>query len=62
MAAYADGVTDALSTSAGACLRHPRLHGDLVAFVTEDDLWLAPLDGGAAARPPRGLGRMRGCS
>ncbi|MER7669742.1 hypothetical protein ABTY61_14890 [Kitasatospora sp. NPDC096128] len=55
-------MTDALSTSAGACLRHPRLHGDLVAFVTEDDLWLAPLDGGAAARPPRGLGRMRGCS
>nr|WP_223244682.1 S41 family peptidase [Streptomyces sp. CBMA156] len=31
-------------------MRHPHLHGDLVAFVAEDDLWLAPLDGGRAWR------------
>ncbi|MFF2749579.1 PDZ domain-containing protein [Kitasatospora sp. NPDC058048] len=47
-------MTDSLSTSsnssAGAYLRHPHLHGDLVAFVAEDDLWLAPLDGGRAWR------------
>ncbi|MFH9348210.1 PDZ domain-containing protein [Kitasatospora sp. NPDC017646] len=43
-------MTDSLSTPAGAYLRHPHLHGDLVAFVAEDDLWLAPLDGGRAWR------------
>ncbi|GGM04373.1 hypothetical protein GCM10010129_54920 [Streptomyces fumigatiscleroticus] len=26
-------------------LRFPHLHGDLLCFVAEDDLWLAPLDG-----------------
>ncbi|MEV7284273.1 S41 family peptidase [Streptomyces sp. NPDC093252] len=32
-------------------LRMPHLHGDLLCFVTEDDLWLAPLDGtGRAGR------------
>ncbi|GAA3230974.1 hypothetical protein GCM10020256_45070 [Streptomyces thermocoprophilus] len=30
-------------------LRLPHLHGDLLCFVSEDDLWLAPLDGGARA-------------
>ncbi|MGW3359515.1 S41 family peptidase [Streptomyces bungoensis] len=25
-------------------LRFPHLHGDVLSFVTEDDLWLAPLD------------------
>ncbi|MGW2375953.1 S41 family peptidase [Kitasatospora sp. NPDC001683] len=43
-------MTDSLSTSAGAYPRHPHLHGDLVTFVAEDDLWLAPLDGGRAWR------------
>ncbi|MGW3044237.1 S41 family peptidase [Kitasatospora sp. NPDC001159] len=43
-------MTDSLSTSAGAYLRHPHLHGDLVTFVAEDDLWLAPLGGGRAWR------------
>ncbi|MGW6918759.1 S41 family peptidase [Kitasatospora sp. NPDC054939] len=38
------------STPAGAYLRHPHLHGDLVAFVAENDIWLAPLDGGRAWR------------
>ncbi|MGI8799258.1 MAG: S41 family peptidase [Pseudonocardia sp.] len=31
-------------------LRHPHLHGDSVVFVAEDDVWLAPLDGGRAYR------------
>jgi tricorn protease len=31
-------------TSSGY-LRNPHLHGDLVAFVAEDDIWLAPVDG-----------------
>ncbi|MFE0513614.1 S41 family peptidase [Streptomyces sp. NPDC058964] len=34
----------------GAYLRFPHLHGDLVAFTAEDDIWLAPLDGGRAWR------------
>lgn len=43
-------MTDSLSTSTGAYPRHPHLHGDLLTFVAEDDLWLAPLDGGRAWR------------
>ncbi|MGC0311901.1 S41 family peptidase [Kitasatospora acidiphila] len=44
-------MTDTESTSTGgAYLRHPHLHGDLVTFVAEDDVWLAPLDGGRAWR------------
>lgn len=31
-------------------LRFPHVHGDLVTFVAEDDVWLAPLDGGRAWR------------
>ncbi|SEE24905.1 tricorn protease [Streptomyces sp. 3213] len=30
-------------------LRLPHLHGDLLSFVAEDDLWLTPLDGGGRA-------------
>ncbi|WP_077488633.1 S41 family peptidase [Sinomonas mesophila] len=30
--------------------RYPHVHGDLVAFVAEDDVWLAPLAGGRAWR------------
>ncbi|MGW0843507.1 S41 family peptidase [Streptomyces sp. NPDC002787] len=33
-----------------AYLRYPHLHGDLVAFTAEDDVWVAPLDGGRAWR------------
>lgn len=33
-----------------AYLRYPHLHGDLVAFTAEDDVWIAPLDGGRAWR------------
>lgn len=31
-------------------LRYPHLHRDQLVFVADDDLWLAPLDGGRAAR------------
>jgi tricorn protease len=31
-------------------LRFPHLHDDLLAFVAEDDVWLAPADGGRAWR------------
>jgi len=31
-------------------LRFPHVHGDLVAFVAEDDVWLAPVGGGRAWR------------
>ncbi|MFD8588313.1 S41 family peptidase [Streptomyces sp. NPDC059637] len=31
-------------------LRFPHLHGDLVTFVAEDDVWIAPLEGGRAWR------------
>jgi tricorn protease len=36
-------------TSAGY-LRFPHVHGDLLAFVAEDDVWLAPAAGGRAWR------------
>ncbi|NUR88420.1 MAG: peptidase S41, partial [Nonomuraea sp.] len=34
----------------GAYLRYPHLFGDLVTFVADDDVWLAPLEGGRAWR------------
>ncbi|MFJ8075000.1 S41 family peptidase [Streptomyces sp. NPDC096176] len=33
-----------------AYLRYPHLHGELIAFTAEDDVWVAPLDGGRAWR------------
>ncbi|MEV0845845.1 S41 family peptidase [Streptomyces sp. NPDC049954] len=33
-----------------AYLRFPHIHGELLAFTAEDDVWLAPLDGGRAWR------------
>lgn len=33
-----------------AYLRYPHVRGDLIAFTAEDDVWLAPLDGGRAWR------------
>ncbi|HEV3171142.1 MAG TPA: PDZ domain-containing protein, partial [Actinocrinis sp.] len=36
-------------TSSGY-LRYPHIHGDLLAFAAEDDIWLAPADGGRAWR------------
>lgn len=38
------------TTESSSYLRFPHLHGDLVTFVAEDDVWLAPLDGGRAWR------------
>ena len=34
-------------TSSGY-LRYPHIHGDLVVFVADDDIWLAPAGGGRA--------------
>ncbi|MGP3947579.1 S41 family peptidase [Streptomyces sp. 7N604] len=31
-------------------LRHPHLHGELITFTAEDDVWAAPIDGGRAWR------------
>lgn len=39
-----------IANTSGAYLRHPHLHGDLVTFVAEDDVWVAPLGGGRAWR------------
>ena len=36
-------------TSAGY-LRYPHVHGELLAFVAEDDIWLAEATGGRAWR------------
>ena len=36
-------------TSSGY-LRYPHIHGDLIVFASEDDIWLAPADGGRAWR------------
>ncbi|WAL95447.1 S41 family peptidase [Streptomyces sp. Je 1-369] len=33
-----------------AYLRFPHLHGELLTFTAEDDVWVAPLDGGRAWR------------
>ncbi|MFF5185105.1 S41 family peptidase [Streptomyces sp. NPDC000345] len=38
------------SATPAAYFRHPHLHGELVAFAAEDDVWLAPLGGGRAWR------------
>ncbi|GAA0381861.1 S41 family peptidase [Acrocarpospora corrugata] len=34
----------------GSYLRFPHIHRDLLTFVAEDDVWIAPLDGGRAWR------------
>ena len=36
--------------TASSYFRYPHVHGGLVAFVAEDDVWLAPVDGGRAWR------------
>ncbi|GAA1429543.1 S41 family peptidase [Streptomyces thermospinosisporus] len=42
-------MTQPASVASAAYLRYPHPHGDLVAFTAEDDVWLAPLDGGGRA-------------
>ncbi|MFE6283534.1 S41 family peptidase [Streptomyces sp. NPDC057877] len=43
-------MTQFAASAASAYLRFPHPHGELVAFTAEDDVWLAPLDGGRAWR------------
>ncbi|MEU9383354.1 S41 family peptidase [Streptomyces sp. NPDC048279] len=43
-------MTKGAATGQRSYLRFPHVHGDLVAFTAEDDVWLAPLDGGRAWR------------
>ncbi|MCD9872422.1 S41 family peptidase [Streptomyces guryensis] len=42
--------TSKASPASSAYLRFPHVHGELVAFTAEDDVWLAPVDGGRAWR------------
>ncbi|MFC1416442.1 S41 family peptidase [Streptacidiphilus cavernicola] len=37
-------------TEADSYLRYPHIHADLVTFVAENDVWLAPVEGGRAWR------------
>ncbi len=39
-----------LSPANDSYLHHPTVHGDLVGFLADDDVWLAPLAGGRAWR------------
>ena len=36
--------------TSGPYLRYPHIHQQLLTFVAEDDVWIAPLDGGRAWR------------
>ncbi|MFJ5267458.1 S41 family peptidase [Streptomyces sp. NPDC088358] len=42
-------MTQSASSVSPGYLRFPHLRGDLVAFTAEDDVWVAPLDGGGRA-------------
>ena len=46
-----------MSVNAGY-LRYPTIAGDTIAFVTEDDLWAVPADGGTARRLTAGLSEV----
>ncbi|MFE2299268.1 S41 family peptidase [Streptomyces sp. NPDC059445] len=37
------------ASAASAYIRFPHLHGELVVFTAEDDIWAAPVDGGGRA-------------
>jgi len=39
-----------MSSEQAAYYRYPTIHGDSIAFVTEDDLWAVPAQGGIARR------------
>ncbi|MEV0227522.1 S41 family peptidase [Streptomyces sp. NPDC050704] len=43
-------MTQPASGTSPTYLRYPHLHGELIAFTAEDDVWVAPLDGGRAWR------------
>ena len=44
------GVDYDRTMTSSSYFRFPHLHGDLVTFVAEDDVWIAPLGGGRAWR------------
>ncbi|MCM2579100.1 S41 family peptidase [Streptomyces meridianus] len=44
--------------SNGVYLRFPHIHGDLVCFAAEDDLWVSPLTPPAEAEPPARAWRL----
>lgn len=44
------GVDYDRTMTSSSYFRYPHLHGDLVTFVAEDDVWIAPLGGGRAWR------------
>ncbi|HEY3478612.1 MAG TPA: peptidase S41, partial [Streptomyces sp.] len=43
-------MTDRSRQAHPSYLRHPHPHGELISFAAEDDVWVAPLDGGRAWR------------
>ena len=43
-------MTMIVTMTSSSYFRFPHLHGDLVTFVAEDDVWIAPLGGGRAWR------------
>ncbi len=45
-----------MATTEPGYLRLPTLHGDTLVFVCEDDLWMAPAEGGRAWRLTAGVG------
>jgi tricorn protease len=45
-----------MATSDYGYLRYPTIHQDRIVFVAEDDLWMAPADGGRAWRLTAGVG------
>ncbi len=47
-----------ISPSGGGYFRYPTFHGNRVVFVSEDDLWTVPLDGGVARRLTATRGSM----
>lgn len=48
----------ALMTNPNGYYRFPTLSDDTIVFVSEDDLWSVPLDGGVARRLTSSLGRV----
>ena len=50
MAAHRRGALKMNRVATPGYLRFPHIHDDLLAFVAEDDVWLAPADGGRAWR------------
>ncbi|TLS40032.1 peptidase S41, partial [Streptomyces montanus] len=43
-------MTQTAPAASSTYLRYPHLHGELITFTAEDDVWVAPLDGGRAWR------------